>query len=73
MSLQEQLAHFSVELCALRILGLCFGYLSQLGTELFMSVFQILRGCINVVKVLFCGIVIAVMALSITFHDADFN
>lgn len=52
-----------MELCALRILGLCFGYLSQLGTEL----------CINVVKVLFCRIVTAVMALSITFHDADFN
>lgn len=62
-----------MELCALRVLGLCFGYLSQLGTELFMSVFQIVRGCINVVKVLFCGIVTAVMALSTTFHDADFN
>lgn len=39
-------------------------WLSYLNWELFMSVFQIPRGCINSVKVLFCEIVTAVMASS---------
>lgn len=50
LSSQNKFAEVSVELCALRVLGLCFGFLSQKGTVLSISVFQFLRGCISVVR-----------------------